>query len=78
MFPTLYFYFHYKSGVNSVLLLHYIYLIPLVTLHIWINDVKYNQHLNKTLVTPGVNSQATLQYTKSLKLDAPLPALITL
>ena len=53
-------------------------LIPLVTLQIWINNVKYNQHLNKTLVTPEVKSQATQQYTKSLKLAAPLPALITL
>ena len=70
--------FHYSSEVNRVLLLHYIYLIPLVTLQIWINDVKYNQLLNQTLVPPGVNSQATLQYTKSLKLAAPLPALITL
>ena len=53
------------------------YVIPLVTLQIWMNDVKYNQ-VNQTLVPPGVNSQATLQYTKSLKLAAPLPALITL
>ena len=37
-------------------------LIPLVTLEIWINDVKYNQVLNQTLVPPRVNSQATLQY----------------
>ena len=69
---------HYNSEVNGVLLPHYIYLISLVTLHIWINDVKYNQPLNQTLVPPGVNSQATLQYTKSLKLAAPLPALTTL
>ena len=66
MFCTLYF------------VLHYIYLIPLVTLQIWINGVKYNQVLNQTLVPPGVNSQATLQYTKSFKLAAPLPALRTL
>ena len=39
------------------------YLIPLVTLQIWIIDVKYNKHLNQSLFTPGVNSQATLQYT---------------
>ena len=32
---------HCNSEVNCVLLLHYIYLIPLVTLQIWINDVKY-------------------------------------
>ena len=64
----------YNSEVDGVLLLHYIYLIPLFTLQIWINNVKYNQHLNKTLVTPGVYSQATLQYTKSLKLAAPVPA----
>ena len=68
---------HYNSEVNSVLLLHYIYLKMLVTLQIWIY-VKYNQPLNQTLVTPGVNAQATLQYTKSFKLAAPLPALITL
>ena len=43
------------------------YLIPLVTLQMWMNDVKYNQVLNQILVPPGVNSQATLQYTKSLK-----------
>ena len=51
--------------------------ILLVTLQIWINDVKYNQLLNQTLVTPGVNPEATL-HTKSFKLAAPLPALITL
>ena len=45
------------------------YLIPLVTLQIWINDVKYNELLNQTVVPPGVNSQAT-QYTKSFKLAA--------
>jgi len=45
------------------------YLIPLVTLQM--NDVKYNQALNQTLVPPGVNPQATLQYTKSFKLAAP-------
>ena len=50
------------------------YLIPLVTLQMWMNDVKYNQVLTQTLV----NSQATLQYTKSFKLAAPLPALRTL
>ena len=51
-----YFFFllNYYSEVNRVLLLHYIYLIHLVALQIWINNVKYNQHLNKTLVTPGV------------------------
>ena len=38
------------------------------------NDVKYNQVLNQTLVPPGVNPQATLQYTKSFKLAAPSPA----
>ena len=54
------------------------YLKPLVTLQILINYVKYNQVLNQTLVPPGVNSQATLQYTKSFKLAAPLPALRTL
>ena len=54
------------------------YLIPLVTSQIWMKDVKYNQVLNQTLVPPGVNSQATLQYTKSLKLAAPLPDLRTL
>ena len=59
-------------------LLFCMYLIPLVTSQIWMNDVKYNQVLNQTLVPPGVNSQATLQYTKSFKLDAPLPALRTL
>ena len=37
------------------------YVIPLVTLQMWMNDVKYNQVLNQTLVPPGVNSQATLQ-----------------
>ena len=47
------------------------YLIPLVTLQMWMNDVKYNQVLNQTLVPPGVNSQATLQYTKSFKLAVP-------
>ena len=47
------------------------YLIPLVTSQMWMNDVKYNQVLNQTLVPPGVNSQATLQYTKSFKLAAP-------
>ena len=61
-----------------VLLLHYMYLIPLVTSQMWMNDVKYNQVLNQTLVPPGVNPQATLQYTKSFKLAAPLPALRTL
>ena len=55
--------FHCMSEVHCVLLLRYIYLI---TLQILMNDVKYNQLLNQTLVTPGVNSQATLQYTKSL------------
>jgi len=30
------------------------------TLQMWMNDVKYNQVLNQTLVPPGVNSQATL------------------
>ena len=40
--------------------------------------MKYNQVLNQTLVPPGVNSQATLQYTKSFKLAAPLPAVRTL
>ena len=55
-----------------------VYLIHLVTSQNWINDVKYNQVLNQTLVPPGVNSQATLQYTKSFKLAAPLPVLITL
>ena len=69
---------HYSSEVNGVLLLHYLYLIHLVTLQIWMNDVKSNQVLNQTLVPPGVNSQATLQYTKSFKLAAPLPALRTL
>ena len=69
---------HYNSEVNCVLLHAYVYLIPLVTLQMWMNDVKYNQVLNQTLVPPGVNSQATLQYTKSFKLAAPLPALITL
>ena len=69
---------HYNSEVHGVLLLHYMYLIPLVTLRMWMNDVKYNQVLNQTLVPPGVNSQATLQYTKSFKLAAPIPALITL
>ena len=54
------------------------YLIPLVTSQIWINDVKSNQVLNQTLVPPGVNPQAALQYTKSFKLAAPLPAFITL
>ena len=54
------------------------YLIPLVTLQMWMNDVKYNQVLNQTLVPPGVNPQATLQYTKSFKPAAPLPALRTL
>ena len=54
------------------------YLLPLVTLQMWMNDVKYNQVLNQTLVPPGVNPQATLQYTKSFKLAAPLPALRTL
>jgi len=52
-------------------MVHYMYLIPLVTLQIWMNEVKYNQVLNQTLVPPGVNSQATLQYTKSFKLAAP-------
>ena len=52
------------------------YLIPLVTSQMWMNDVKYNQVLNQTLVP--VNSQTTLQYTKLLKLAATLPALITL
>ena len=61
-----------------LLLLHYKFLIPLVTLQMWMNDVKYNQVLNQTLVPPGVNAQATLQYTKSFKLAAPLPALRTL
>ena len=69
---------HYNSEVNGVLLLHYMYLIALVTLQMWMNDVKYNQVLNQTWVPPGVNSQATLQYTKSFKLAAPLPALRTL
>ena len=68
----------YNSEVKSVLFLHYIYLIPLVTLQMWMNDVKSNQLLNQTLVPPGVNPQATLQYTKSLQLAAPLPALRTL
>ena len=68
----------YSSEVNGVLFLHYMYLIPLVTLQMWMNDVKYNQVLNQTLVPPGVNSQATLQYTKSFKLAATLPALRTL
>ena len=54
------------------------YVIPLVTSQMWMNDVKYNQVLNQTLVPPGVNPQATLQYTKSFKLAAPLPALRTL
>ena len=58
--------------------LHVGYLIPLVTLQMWMNDVKYNQVLNQTLVPPGVNPQATLQYTTSFKLAAPLPALRTL
>ena len=31
---------HYKPEVKSVLLLHYMYVTPLVTLQIWINDVK--------------------------------------
>ena len=53
-------------------------LIPLVTSQMWMNDVKYNQVLNQTLVPPGVNPQATLQYTKSFRLAAPLPALRTL
>ena len=69
---------HYNSEVNRVLLLNYIYLVvPLVTLQIWISDVKYIQHLNKALVTPGVNSQATLNFTVLLK-AVPLPALMTL
>ena len=54
------------------------YLVPLVTSQMWMNDVKSNQLLNQTLVPPGVNPQATLQYTKSFKLAAPLPALRTL
>ena len=66
----------YSSEVHGVLLLHYMYLIPLVTSQM--NDVKYNQVLNQTLVPPGVNPQATLQYTKYFKLAAPLPALRTL
>ena len=69
---------HENSKVYHVLLLHYMYLIPLVTLQILMNAVKYNQVLNQTLVPPGVNPQATLQYTKSFKLAAPLPALRTL
>ena len=68
----------FNSEVNRVLFLHYIYSIPLVTLQMWMNDVTYNQVLNQTLVPPGVNSQATLQYTKSFKLAAPFPALRTL
>ena len=56
-----------------------VYFYSLVSLRIWINNMKYtNQVLNQTLVPPGVNSQATLQYTKSLQLAAPLPALRTL
>lgn len=35
---------HYKSELNYILLLQYIYLVHLVTLQIWINDMKYNQH----------------------------------
>ena len=50
-------YFHFCF---FVILLLYIYLIPLVTLQMWINDVKYNQVLNQTLVPPGVNSQAEM------------------
>ena len=45
------------------------YLIPLVTLQIWINDVKYNQVLNQTLVPPGVNSQATVEFKIPGKID---------
>ena len=51
---------HYSPEVDGVLL-HYMYLKHVVTLQIWINDVKYNQLLNQTLITPGVNSQATLR-----------------
>ena len=50
-----------------VLVLHYMYLTPLVTSQMWMNDVKSNQVLNQTLVPPGVNPQATLQYTKYFK-----------
>ena len=39
-----------------VLLLHYMYLIPLVTSQMWMNDVKYNQVLNQTLVPPESTS----------------------
>ena len=54
------------------------YLIPLVTSQMWMNDVKSNQVLNQTLVPLGVNPQDTLHYTKYFKLAAPLPALRTL
>ena len=46
---------HYRSEVKCVLFIHYMFLIPLVTSQM--NDVKYNQVLNQTLVPPGVNSQ---------------------
>ena len=42
---------HYNSEVNIVLLLHYFYLIPLVSSQVWINDKEkniYNQHLKWT------------------------------
>ena len=39
-------YFVLKLSYNSEV--NYMYLIPLVTLQIWINNVKYNQLLNKT------------------------------
>ena len=54
---------YYNSEVNHVIVLHYMYVVPLVTLQIWINNMKYNQPLNQTLVTPGINSQATLRYS---------------
>ena len=49
----------YSSEVNGVRLLHYMYLIPVVTSQMWMNDVKYNQVLNQTVFPPGVNPQAT-------------------
>ena len=50
------------------------YLKPIVTSQMLMNDVKYNHVLNQTLVPPGVNPPDTLQYTKCFRLAAPLPA----